>query len=91
MTDAQEETEPHVEALEEENVPRSCCGPVGKYPIASILVFAACGIGLGVGLSYWTPGDPDDANTKKEGRDEDGSVVFRMSPLKPFSLRLFAL
>jgi hypothetical protein len=56
--------------LEEENVPRGNpgCGIIGRYPIISILVFAACGIGLGIGLSAWEPETADEANTKKEGK-----------------------
>jgi len=54
------------ETLEEENVPSKGCGIIGRYPIVSILVFAAAGIGLGIGLSYWQPEDPDELNTKQE-------------------------
>jgi hypothetical protein len=38
------------------------CGIFGRYPIASLLIFVAVGTGVGVGLSFWTPDDP---NTKK--------------------------
>jgi len=57
------------ETLEEENVPSKGCGIIGRYPIVSILVFAAAGIGLGIGLSYWQPEDPDELNTKQEGKN----------------------
>lgn len=34
------------------------CGVLGRYPVASVLIFAAIGIGIGVGLSFWHPEDP---------------------------------
>ena len=37
------------------------CGPLAKYPVLSVLAFAATGIALGLGLSFW---DPDDAEDK---------------------------
>jgi hypothetical protein len=37
------------------------CGILGRYPIISVVTFAATGIGIGIGLSSW---DPDDADTK---------------------------
>lgn len=42
------------------------CGIFGKYPLVSLLIFAVCGIALGVGLSYWRPEDNDEARLKKE-------------------------
>lgn len=35
------------------------CGILGQYPVLSVLIFAAVGIGSGVGLSYWEPDDPE--------------------------------
>ena len=31
------------------------CGILGKFPVLSVLLFAAVGIGAGIGLSYWEP------------------------------------
>ncbi|CAB9507186.1 Putative sodium-dependent excitatory amino acid transporter glt [Seminavis robusta] len=39
------------------------CGVLGRYPVLSVLAFAAAGIGLGLGLSYWEPEDPQDKDT----------------------------
>jgi Na+/H+-dicarboxylate symporter len=36
-----------------------CCGFLKRYQISSILVLAALGICIGVGLSYWDPQNPD--------------------------------
>jgi len=33
------------------------CGMMDRHPIAFILTAAAIGIGMGIGLSYWTPDD----------------------------------
>ena len=38
------------------------CGILGRNPLIAVLCFASTGIGLGVGLSYWEPDDPE---TKK--------------------------
>ena len=38
-----------------------CCGPLGRYPILSVVGFAAMGIGVGIGLSAW---DPENSETK---------------------------
>ena len=37
------------------------CGVLGKYPVLAVMGFAAIGIGIGVGLSFW---EPDDMETK---------------------------
>jgi Na+/H+-dicarboxylate symporter len=39
------------------------CGILARYPLLSILSFAAVGIALGIGLSAWKPEDPDDKST----------------------------
>jgi Na+/H+-dicarboxylate symporter len=43
-----------------EQAPPSGCGILGRYPVLSVLFFAVVGIGVGVGLSYWEPDDPED-------------------------------
>lgn len=39
------------------------CGILGKYPIISVVTFAAVGTGIGLGISYWEP-SPDEEETK---------------------------
>ena len=53
------------ETIEEEfeQDPPSGCGILSRYPVLSVLFFAVIGIGVGVGLSYWEPDDPE---TKKK-------------------------
>ena len=38
------------------------CGPLARYPILSVVSFAAVGIALGIGLGAW---EPEDADTKE--------------------------
>ena len=38
------------------------CGPLGKYPVLTVIVFALVAIGIGIGLSEW---EPEEANDKK--------------------------
>jgi Na+/H+-dicarboxylate symporter len=38
------------------------CGPMAKYPLLSVLAFAAVGVCLGLGLSYWE----DDGDSKSK-------------------------
>mmetsp|Transcript_3948 Transcript_3948/g.7867 ORF Transcript_3948/g.7867 Transcript_3948/m.7867 type:complete len:534 (+) Transcript_3948:72-1673(+) len=45
---------------EEEDSPVGC-GILGRNPVLGVMGFAAVGIGLGIGLSYW---EPDDMETK---------------------------
>lgn len=35
------------------------CGILGRHPVLSVLIFAIVGIGIGVGLSFWSPDDPE--------------------------------
>ncbi len=49
---------------EDEEVTPAGCGILGRYPVLSVLAFAAVGIGMGVGLSYWSPDDDDDSKEK---------------------------
>jgi solute carrier family 1 (neutral amino acid transporter) protein 5 len=37
------------------------CGVLGRYPVISVITFAAVGLGMGLGFSFW---EPDDADTK---------------------------
>lgn len=46
----------------EHETPSTGCGIIGRYPLLSILIFAASGIGLGFGLASW---DPEDSEDKK--------------------------
>jgi Na+/H+-dicarboxylate symporter len=62
---AQGETQPKktvTETIEEdyEQAPPSGCGILSRYPVLSVMFFAVVGIGIGVGLSYWEPDDPED-------------------------------
>ena len=52
-----------VEEVQEADVPQTGCGILGRYPVISILAFAAVGIGIGLGLSTWDPEDPEDKDT----------------------------
>jgi len=38
------------------------CGPMKNYPLLSVVCFAAVGLGIGIGLSFW---EPDNADTKE--------------------------
>ena len=50
--------------VEEDDRNRSVgCGILGRYPIISVVVFAAVGTGIGLGISYWEP-SADDQETK---------------------------
>jgi len=50
---------------EEEQVqaPSTGCGILARYPVISVLAFAAVGVSLGLGLSFWEPEDPQDKKT----------------------------
>lgn len=47
--------DPHQETLERASLG---CGILGRYPIISIVSFAAVGVGVGVALAGWNPDDP---------------------------------
>ncbi|CAB9520857.1 Putative sodium-dependent excitatory amino acid transporter glt [Seminavis robusta] len=47
----------------EQEAPTIGCGVLARYPVLSVLGFAAVGIGLGLGLSFWEPEDPNDKDT----------------------------
>jgi hypothetical protein len=47
-------------AVEEEVKANPGCGILGRHPIIAVISFAVAGCGLGVGLSYWEPEDPED-------------------------------
>lgn len=50
----------------EENTPVAGCGIFGRYPLITLITFAAAGIATGVGLSFWDDedGDSKDATIK---------------------------
>ena len=71
MTTLSTETDPQAypnKTGEEENEAEIAhpigCGILGRYPIISVVSFAALGIFLGIGLAAWTP-DDDDAEKKE--------------------------
>ena len=45
-----------------DGAPPTGCGILGRYPILSLLLFAVCGLSIGIGLSFW---EPEDMDTKK--------------------------
>mmetsp|Transcript_12509 Transcript_12509/g.19023 ORF Transcript_12509/g.19023 Transcript_12509/m.19023 type:complete len:523 (-) Transcript_12509:163-1731(-) len=65
MADLKEkEAEEYANEVEEEveempELPPMGCGIMGQYPVLSVLLFGCIGVGVGVGLSYWEPDDPD--------------------------------
>jgi hypothetical protein len=44
----------------EAHSPNTGCGICARYPVLSVLLFAASGVALGIGLSTWEPDNPDD-------------------------------
>ena len=66
MTALSKETESQAYKNEEEEIEEEVshpigCGILGRYPIISVVSFAALGVALGIGLAAWTPDDDDDA------------------------------
>jgi Na+/H+-dicarboxylate symporter len=53
------------------------CGILGRYPIISVVSFAAAGIGIGIGLSTWDPEDPDTKSTLLKWIGLVGDVFIR--------------
>lgn len=47
---------PELEPIE---TPNLGCGILGRYPIISVISFAAVGCGVGLGLSTWDPENPE--------------------------------
>jgi Na+/H+-dicarboxylate symporter len=58
-TDANKKGNPVDDDFMDEEMPPAGFGILGRYPVLSVLGFAAAGIGLGVGLSSWEPDDAD--------------------------------
>jgi Na+/H+-dicarboxylate symporter len=58
--DAKIAKNPDNEDDEIEVEPPTQCGPMARYPLLSVIAFAAVGVGLGVGLSFWE----DDGDSK---------------------------
>jgi solute carrier family 1 (neutral amino acid transporter) protein 5 len=46
----------------EEVDPNRGCGPMARYPLLSVIAFAAVGVAVGLGLSFWE----DDGDTKSK-------------------------
>ena len=42
---------------DDEEIAQPGCGILARYPVLSVLLFAATGIGAGVALSFWAPDD----------------------------------
>mmetsp|Transcript_18236 Transcript_18236/g.33040 ORF Transcript_18236/g.33040 Transcript_18236/m.33040 type:complete len:551 (+) Transcript_18236:134-1786(+) len=55
------EEEHHVDTLDEilheEEATAAGCGILGRYPLISVISFAALGLACGIGLSFWEPDD----------------------------------
>ncbi len=45
--------------VHDDQIESTGCGILGRYPVISVLTFAAAGIAIGVGLSFWEPDDPE--------------------------------
>ena len=43
--------------MEEEVTHTAGCGILGRYPLISVISFAALGLAVGIGLSFWQPDD----------------------------------
>lgn len=61
----------------ESHAPHTGCGILGRYPVTSVLVFAATGVALGVGLSVWEPADPQDKATTVQWLGLIGDMFIR--------------
>jgi len=94
MTDEQATTpempkEYEVTKGEEEEEPQpkgGCCGFFHNRPILAIFIFVVLGVGLGVGLSYWEPENPDDKKVTIQWLGLVGDLFIRA--LKCFVLPL---
>ena len=53
---------PHEELMDSEfgEIVPVGCGPLGQYPVLTVLLFALVGIAIGVGLAEWEPAEADD-------------------------------
>jgi Na+/H+-dicarboxylate symporter len=63
---------------EHEEIPSQGFGILGRYPVLAVLGFAAVGICIGVGLSFWEPEDPDDKKTALQWIGLIGDMFIRM-------------
>lgn len=46
--------------------PKTGCGVLGRYPVISVVTFAAIGLVTGIGLSFWDPEDGSSDQTNKK-------------------------
>ncbi len=46
--------------------PETGCGILGRYPVISVVTFAAIGLVTGIGLSFWDPDDESSGQTNKK-------------------------
>jgi Na+/H+-dicarboxylate symporter len=87
MTDEQAITQVPKGDEEEEVKPKGgCCGFFHNRPILAIFIFVVLGVGLGVGLSYWEPENPDDKKVTIQWLGLVGDLFIRA--LKCFVLPL---
>ena len=49
----------------QDETPSTGCGILGRYPVLSVLGFAAVGIAIGLGLSFVSPPIPPTKNNQK--------------------------
>ena len=64
--------------LTDDNIPKSGCGILGRYPVISVLAFAIAGVAVGVGLSTWEPEDPEDKATTVQWLGLIGDMFIRL-------------
>jgi Na+/H+-dicarboxylate symporter len=66
---------PELEA--EDKIDNPGCGILAKYPLASVLIFALTGMGIGIGLSNWSPDNPETKDTVVQWLGLPGDLFIR--------------